>query len=216
MKYGESAFDILYLIFAIATGIYIMAHRRDREDFLMGLAAIVLGAGDAFHLVPRVLNYYIDGDFTVPLGAGKFVTSLTMTLFYLFVYHIYLLHYGVKEKKTVTVILYGLAVIRIILCLLPQNNWLENESSVTWGIIRNIPFVIMGAIIVVMFFRSRNADRVFRNIWLYILLSFLFYIPVAVAASLLPMLGMLMLPKTVCYILILVAFIRRNKLSLRE
>ena len=44
--------------------------------------------------------------------------------------------------------------------------------------------------------------------WLYILLSFLFYIPVAVGAGLVPMLGMLMLPKTVCYILLISAFLR--------
>ena len=44
--------------------------------------------------------------------------------------------------------------------------------------------------------------------WLYILLSFLFYIPVVVGTGAVPMLGMLMLPKTVCYILILCVFLR--------
>ena len=39
-----------------------------------------------------------------------------------------------------------------------------------------------------------------------VLLSFLFYIPVAVFAGLLPILGMLMLPKTICYILMFIAF----------
>lgn len=47
--------------------------------------------------------------------------------------------------------------------------------------------------------------------WLYVTLSFLFYIPVATVVSLLPMLGMLMLPKTVCYILILVIFLKESK-----
>ena len=45
--------------------------------------------------------------------------------------------------------------------------------------------------------------------WLLILLSFLFYIPVAVGAGALPMLGMLMLPKTVCYKLMIIAFIKK-------
>ena len=44
-------------------------------------------------------------------------------------------------------------------------------------------------------------------IWLYILLSFLFYIPVAIGAGAVPILGMLMLPKTVCYILMVLAFL---------
>ena len=34
-----------------------------------------------------------------------------------------------------------------------------------------------------------------------------FYIPVAVGAGMIPILGMLMLPKTVCYILMVVVFL---------
>ena len=78
----------------------------------------------------------------------------------------------------------------------------------TWGIIRNVPFVILGAVICVLFYRKRTADRIFRPQWLYILLSFAFYIPVAVGAGTVPMLGMLMLPKTVCYILMIAAFLK--------
>ena len=77
----------------------------------------------------------------------------------------------------------------------------------TWGIIRNIPFVGLGVVICLLYFLKRNADRRFRFLWLYICLSFLFYIPVAVAAGILPILGMLMLPNTVCYILMIAAFL---------
>lgn len=76
----------------------------------------------------------------------------------------------------------------------------------TWGIIRNIPFVILGVIICCLFMQKRKENDAFDLMWLYILLSFAFYIPVAVGAGLVPMLGMLMLPKTVCYILMVVAF----------
>ena len=48
---------------------------------------------------------------------------------------------------------------------------------------------------------SAEKDGIFVCMWLYILLSFAFYIPVAVGAGLIPMLGMLMIPKTICYIL---------------
>ena len=62
MKYGESAFDILYLIFAVAVGLSILCRRRDTVGRLMGSAVLILGIGDAFHLVPRVLNYFVDAD----------------------------------------------------------------------------------------------------------------------------------------------------------
>lgn len=76
------------------------------------------------------------------------------------------------------------------------------------GILRNVPFVILGGIVCLLYYRKRTENRVFRRMWLYILLSFLFYIPVAVGAGAVPMLGMLMLPKTVCYILMIVIFLR--------
>ena len=67
---------------------------------------------------------------------------------------------------------------------------------------------LIGAVVCSAYFRSRKDDRSFRFVWLYILLSFVFYLPVAVGAGLVPMLGMLMLPKTICYILLIVAFLR--------
>ncbi len=207
MKYGESAFDILYLVFAIVSGCVILAKAKDRTGRLMGLSALVLGCGDAFHLVPRVLNYLADADFTAALGIGKLVTSVTMTLFYVLLYYVWLGHYREKENRSVTVAVWCLAAVRIILCAFPQNGWLENSSGMTWGIIRNIPFAALGALVCILYFINRNRSRRLKPVWVYILLSFAFYIPVAVGAGAVPMLGMLMLPKTVCYILMILAFL---------
>lgn len=206
MKYGESTFDILYLLFAIICGILILRRANSRAGKLMGAAALTLGIGDAFHLIPRVLNYFVTANFTAALGIGKLVTSVTMTVFYVLMYYIWLETYAEPEKKPLTAAIWVLAAIRIVLCLFPQNRWLENDSGVLWGVLRNVPFVVLGAIIVALYFKSRNKNRHFRLIWLLVTLSFLFYIPVAVAAGIVPILGMLMLPKTVCYILILAAF----------
>ena len=207
MKYGESAFDILYLAFAIASGCLILAKSKNRTQKWMGFSAIILGAGDAFHLVPRVLNYFVAADFTAPLGIGKLITSVTMTIFYVLLYYIWLGYYREAENKKVTAAIWILAAIRIILCAFPQNGWQQNSSDMTWGIIRNIPFVMLGAVVCILYFRKRNETARFRPVWIYILLSFLFYIPVAVGAGAVPMLGMLMLPKTVCYILLILAFL---------
>ncbi len=208
MKYGESAFDILYLLFAVISGILILRRARNRTEKLTGVSALVLGLGDAFHLVPRVLNYFVDGDFSAALGIGKLVTSVTMTLFYVLLYHVWLGYYGEKEKRGLTAWVWGLAAVRILLCCFPQNGWLRNSSDMAWGIIRNVPFVMLGGIICYLYWKNRGADRTFRLIWLLILLSFLFYLPVAVAASLVPILGMLMLPKTICYVLMICAFLK--------
>ncbi len=99
MKYGESSFDIIYLIFAIASGIIILMKRKDSIGKFMGSAALILGIGDAFHLIPRVLNYFVDGDFNFWLGFGKMVTSITMTVFYVLMYLLWLKAYNAKEEK---------------------------------------------------------------------------------------------------------------------
>lgn len=208
MKYGESTFDILYLLFAIVSGIVILRRARNRTERLMGLAALILGCGDAFHLVPRVLNYFTAGDLTAALGIGKLVTSVTMTVFYVLLYGVWRGWYGEPKSKGLWAALLGLALVRVALCLFPQNGWLQNGGDLTWAILRNVPFVILGGVICFLYWKNRKRDRIFRPVWLYILLSFLFYIPVAVAAGLVPTLGMLMLPKTVCYILMIVTFLR--------
>ncbi len=213
MKYGESTFDVLYLIFAICTGILILIRRHNKNDAIMGTAALVLGAGDSFHLVPRVLNYFIDYDFTWYLGFGKLVTSITMTVFYILVFWLYKSVYDKNDKgtKTIEIILYVLAALRIVICLALGNNWFTGEGTVLWRILRNLPFMAIGGIVVYLYFKVRGEDKSLNKLCLYTTLSFAFYIPVAIFAPLLPLLGMLMLPKTVCYILMLVSFIGKSR-----
>lgn len=43
MKYGESTFDILYLLFAIISGCLILRKAADKTEKYMGLAALILG-----------------------------------------------------------------------------------------------------------------------------------------------------------------------------
>ena len=208
MKYGESAFDIFYLVTAIVIGLLILKKAKNRGEKWMGLAVLILGCGDAFHLVPRVLNYFVSSNFTAALGLGKLITSITMTVFYVLLYYIGCEYFKVTKNTLMLEAVYAFAAIRIIICLLPQNGWLANESDMLWGILRNIPFVILGLLVINLYYHHKAKYRPFKNIWLWILLSFAFYIPVAVFAGLLPMLGMLMLPKTICYLVMIFTFHR--------
>ena len=131
MKYGESLFDIAYLIFAIAAGVIVLSHRKDKVGKLMGTAALVLGCGDAFHLVPRVMNYFVQADFTMWLGIGKMVTSITMTLFYLILLYLNRELSG-KDNSVLQRTVIVLTVCRIFLCLLPGNRWMTNDGSILY------------------------------------------------------------------------------------
>lgn len=138
-------------------GVSILRRRKDRIGTLMGSAVLILGIGDAFHLIPRVINDFGSGDYTAWLGFGKLVTSITMTVFYLLMYRIFLRVYKEKEDRKLSMAVYILTAVRVLLCLLPQNGWLRNDGSVLWGILRNIPFVALGGVIVYLYYRNRAA-----------------------------------------------------------
>ena len=87
----ETLFDTVYLISVITIGILMIRKSKGNRQFTMfGIMAVLLGSGDAFHLVPRALALCTTGleNFTVPLGLGKWITSVTMTIFLSFAFYI--------------------------------------------------------------------------------------------------------------------------------
>lgn len=96
----ETAFDAVYLITVVTLGIIMIkrslsvAYSSEAESgvFSRGkiqylpfaIMAVTLGAGDAFHLVPRAIALCTTGlkNYTEALGIGKLITSVTMTAFY--------------------------------------------------------------------------------------------------------------------------------------
>jgi hypothetical protein len=213
----ESIFDICYLLFAVVSGILLLKKSGGRRDIrIFGWMTLLLGCGDSFHLIPRVLNYWLDGDFTAALGIGKLITSVTMTLFYLLMEYARRERYGIKGDKPVLIAVWVLSVSRIALCCLPQNGWMLGEPSLTWGIIRNIPFVILGVMTVILWLRSAKADKSCRLMWLAVTLSILFYLPVVLFAQSVPIIGMLMLPKTCMYVWMIVMFKNAYKAGLKN
>ena len=95
----ETLFDAVYLISVITIGILMIRGSRGNAQFrLFGFMAVVLGAGDAFHLIPRAYALCTTGleHYTVPLGLGKWITSVTMTIFYVLLYYVWRQRYQVR------------------------------------------------------------------------------------------------------------------------
>ena len=201
----ETLFDICYLATVLSVGVRMIRGAKGSRQFeLFGWMAVVLGVGDSFHLVPRALALCTTGldSFAFQLGLGKWITSVTMTVFYVLLYYVWRERYEVEGKNLLTVAVYTLAAIRVILCMMPQNQWLTDHSPLIWGIYRNIPFALLGILVIVLFYRSakEKGDEAFGWMWLTIVLSFGFYIPVVLWAEAVPMIGMLMIPKTCAYV----------------
>lgn len=127
----ETVFDAVYLCTVITLGIKMIRGSKGTRQFtLFGIMAVLLGSGDAFHLIPRALALCTTGleSFTVALGLGKWITSITMTIFYVVLYHVWRSRYHVQGRKNATIAVYALAALRIILCMMPQNNWLSANA----------------------------------------------------------------------------------------
>lgn len=201
----ETLFDAVYLISVITVGILMIRGSKGNCQFrLFGWMAVVLGAGDSFHLVPRALALCTSGleNYTVSLGIGKWITSVTMTVFYVLLYYVWRQRYEINGWHGLTAAVFGLASVRIALCMMPQNQWISTEAPLSWGIYRNIPFALLGLLVIILFYRSakERGDKAFGWMWLTIVLSFGFYIPVVLWADVIPMIGMLMIPKTCAYV----------------
>lgn len=201
---AETVFDVFYLGFALVAGLTMFLKGKDSLVKKAGLMAVLLGAGDAFHLVPRAYALWTDGleANAAALGVGKLITSITMTIFYLILYDIWRERYRIEGRKSLTGTMWTLTALRIILCLLPQNQWLTYRQPLFFGVLRNIPFAIMGIIIILIFTQEtkKAGDSVFRFMPLAVGLSFGFYLPVVLFSASLPIIGMLMIPKTLAYV----------------
>lgn len=201
----ETIFDIAYLCTVIALGVILIRQTKKESPLrLFGWMAIILGGGDAFHLIPRGFSLWTGGleAHASALGVGKFVTSITMTVFYVLLYMVLQKRYQLSKKSKTAAAVYILAALRIVLCLFPQNQWLVYQQPLLWGVLRNLPFAALGILLIVLLFQKGRKNRAdsFRWMWLAVTLSFGFYIPVVLLANAVPPVGMLMIPKTVAYV----------------
>lgn len=202
---GEAMFCIAYLVFDLIAAIVFFANAGGRGVLMLfGVLTLVLGGGDAFHLIPRVVKAFHGDSPKVQRwsGLGLMVSSITMTIFYVLLFYIWKnIFPAVSYPDVLPVLIWGSAALRILLCLFPQNNWLRPEGNPSWGIYRNLPFAVTGLCLVILFFISGNTGG--YGLWMMsvaIVISFACYFPVVLLAKKKPMVGMLMMPKTMAYI----------------
>lgn len=216
--YFESGFNIIYLAL-VWTLVVLMTRqlgsvaKEDRSTAgLIRVAFILLAAGDTGHVGFRVLGYILGGlDTQVNLlgstmslaGLGTLTTSFTVTLFYMILVFVWLKRYQ-RVSNGLTSLLLAAGLFRLIMMALPGNDWAAVTAPQPMSIYRNIPLMIQGLGIMGLFLYSgyRKEDKTFRTIGWMIFISFAFYLPVIFFAQQVPLLGMLMIPKTCAYLVV--------------
>lgn len=196
MKGFELFFDSMYLIFVLFLGIRILLLRKPNSG-LIGAMTLLLGLGDSFHLIPRIVAQATVDGFEVNasgLFLGTRISAMTMSLFYLLFYY-YIRREMKKTNRTLDVLMPVLFLIRIVTVILSFNR------AASMDLISNAPFVLMGIIDIALLYRER-ANKNFDKLYVFVFFSFLFYVPVVLLKNIYPTIGMLMMPKTVMYVLI--------------
>ena len=140
------------------------------------------------------------------LGRGLQISSITMTAFYVILLYIWKLTFpDLQAPAAVEAIIWISAIIRIVVCILPQNHWCTGEGNRKLSMIRNGVFAITGIGVIILYAISGNAGGYhMTRMVAAILISFGCYLPVTLFSKKKPMVGILMIPKTCAYMWIII------------
>lgn len=205
----EAVFDTCYLLFDLIAGILFFAFSHGSPLFLLyGVLTWTLCFGDAFHLVPRVLRAIKGSNEKIErqLGIGLQISSITMTIFYILLLYIWKqTFYEMTAPVMLEILIWVSAAVRIVVCMLPQNNWCGEEGNCKLSVIRNAVFAVTGICVIVLYVMSGNTYGYhMTRMAAAIVVSFGCYLPVTLLSKKMPKIGMLMIPKTCAYIWMIV------------
>lgn len=205
----EAIFDTAYLLFDLIAGFVFLAQAQGRTLFVLyGVLTLTLCGGDAFHLVPRMIRAFRDSSEKIKrqLGIGLQVSSITMTVFYIILLFIWKFTFPeLTAPVAVEAMIWISAVIRIVVCFLPQNNWCSDEGNPKLSILRNAVFAVTGIGVIILYAISGNANGYhMTRMVAAILISFGCYLPVTMLSKTKPKVGLLMIPKTCAYMWVIV------------
>lgn len=215
----EIGFSLLYLVF-IWVMVAAMTRKtpqvrpadRQKSARLIRWAFFALAVGDTFHVGSRVAAFFsgegiflrlniLGLDFGV-VGWSSFMTAVTVTFFYVF----FLLVWRENFQPHSSIISSGLFIIagiRLGLLLIPGNQWQQPIPVQPWSLIRNIPLMLLGVGVAALLIHSAAKTRqaLFHRLGGLMLVSYLFYLPVILFVQSYPQLGLLMIPKTIAYLI---------------
>lgn len=200
----EAIFDAAYLTFDLIAGILFFACSNGNPLFILyGILTLTLCGGDAFHLVPRIIRAVRGSNDRIKraLGRGLQISSITMTVFYIILMYVWKNTFPeLTAPAAVEAMIWISAIIRILVCLLPQNDWCGEEGNPKLSIIRNAVFAVTGIGVIILYAMSGNTyDYHMTRMVAAIIISFGCYLPVTLLSKKKPKVGLLMIPKTCAY-----------------
>ena len=204
----EAIFDAGYLIFDLIAGFIFLTSAKGNTLFILyGILTLTLCGGDAFHLVPRIFRVIYGSSEKIKrqMGRGLQISSITMTVFYIILMYVWKYTFpDLNAPVAVEAMIWISAIIRIVVCILPQNNWCTDEGNMKLSVIRNAVFAVTGIGVIILYAISGNAGGYhMTKMVAAIIISCGCYIPVTLFSKTKPKVGLLMIPKTCAYMWII-------------
>jgi hypothetical protein len=214
----EIGFNITYLIVIWGLVVVMILQRQQvaERDWPAARSIIwafaLLALGDTGHVGFRVVAYAMGTlESTVNVlglqlglvGLGALSTAITVTIFYMLMLDVWRKRFN-RRFGWFEYSLLVAGVFRLVFMLLPVNQWNSVVPPQPWSTIRNLPLMLLGLGVAYLFLRDARPaeDRTFQWIGVMILVSYACYIPVILFVQQVPMIGMLMIPKTMAYVAI--------------
>ncbi|MHA2289256.1 MAG: hypothetical protein ACXABG_10780 [Promethearchaeota archaeon] len=206
----ELGFNILYLAFIWLFVALMTKHLSRVSSYELSIAKrfrfafFLLAFGDTGHVGFRVMAYLsggLEANETL-VGLGALSTAITITFFYMILLDIWRINFN-HERSLFYYSIQGIGIFRLLIMAFPQNQWGRIFPPPEWGLFRNIPLTFLGLMVAFLMIKDGFImdDSRYKYFAYSIFVSYAFYIPVILFVSEIPIIGMLMIPKTIAYMI---------------
>lgn len=208
----KSSFYILFITISFLAGTTMLVKSKgDKRIKIFGTLVLFLGAGESFHLIPRIIEIFTNNSDILEsyINTGRFIASISIIFVYLFLFWFWKVFYKETYSKRVDVILLFLSFIGVILSVV-----FKSSDEILLIMLRNLPTLLIVFIIVYYYKKvvSKKSDNPFKLVWLLVLLGTLFAIGFELLSNNFSFFIILMMPKTLVYIwLVLLGYIAYKK-----
>ena len=200
----KSSFYIIFLVLVLVVGIKMLINSKGNVlAMIFGLTILVLGVGEGFHILPRILEIFNNdiGTYGPMMETGRFISSISIILVYLLLFRFWKKYYKVTDNTNMEKILLLLGVIGVILSVI-----FKDSTDYSLIILRNLPIILIGYFVILGYKKQAaiTSDKGFKYLWLAMLLSLVFTIAFELLSFNYEFLVILMMPKTLMFIWIVV------------
>ncbi len=210
----KSSFYIIFLVLALIVGIKMLINSKGNIlAMIFGLTILILGVGEGFHIVPRILEIFSSdiGTYGPMMETGRFISSISIIFVYLLLFDFWRVYYRVTNIKKAKMTFMVFAVAGVVLSVI-----LKDSTDTLLIVLRNIPLMFIGYFVILNFKKQAALapEKGFKFLWLALLLSLVFTVAFELLSTDIEFLVILMMPKTLMFIWIVVMGYNADKKNL--